>query len=145
MCDPELKELFMSRARAVAARVSLAVNEAEAERIVAEERARLGNDKIGVARATLGIAETGTCVVETDGEEERLATILPETSVILLRTADIVRSISEIGGYLRGRQIDGKVSYTSLITGPSRTADIERVSAIGVHGPLDVHIILMEG
>ena len=145
MGESELKELFISRARAVAARVSLAASGTDAERIVAEERARLGNDKIGVARAALGIAETGTCVVETDGEEERLATMLPETSVILLRTADIIRSISEIGGYLRGRQIDGKVSYTSLITGPSRTADIERVSAIGVHGPLDVHIILMEG
>ena len=47
--------------------------------------------------------------------------------------------------YMRERQKDGKISYTSLITGPSRTADIERVGAIGVHGPLSVHIILLEG
>lgn len=145
MGELELKELFVSRARAVAARVSLAADEAEAKRIVADDRANLGESNVGVVQAALGIAETGTCVVETDGEEERLATMLPEANIILLRTANIVRRISEIGRYLRERQIGGKVSYTSLITGPSRTADIERVGAIGVHGPLDVHIILMEG
>jgi L-lactate dehydrogenase complex protein LldG len=55
-----------------------------------------------------------------------------------------VQNITDIAPYLRQRQKDGKISYTSLITGPSRTADIERVGAIGVHGPLSVHIILVE-
>jgi len=141
----ELPELFISRARAVAARVSVAADEAAVERIVAEERRRGGDDKVGVARAARGIAETGTCVVETDDEETRLATMLPETSVIILRTKDIVPRVGDVAGYLRDRQKDGNVSYTSFITGPSRTADIERVGAVGVHGPLEVHIILVEG
>lgn len=145
MHGSSLVELFTARARAVAARVSVAADESAAESIVADERARLGDGNVGVARAALGIASTGTCVVETDDEETRLATMLPETSVIILRESDIVPDVSGISGFLRERQTDGRVSYTSLITGPSRTADIERVGAIGVHGPLDVHIILLEG
>ena len=143
--SPELTRLFISRARAVAARVSVAADEASAERMIAEERRRAGAESVGVVRAALGIAETGTCVVETDGEKTRLATMLPETSVIVLRAGDIVPRLVDAAGYLRDRQKDGRVSYTSFITGPSRTADIERVGAIGVHGPLEVHVILLEG
>jgi L-lactate dehydrogenase complex protein LldG len=144
MTANDLVELFASRARAVAARVSVVKDEASVERLVSEERARLGDDKVGVACAARGIAETGTCVVETDDEETRLATMIPETSVIVLKTSDIVPHLADVAGYLRDRQKDGKVSYTSFITGPSRTADIERVGAIGVHGPLEVHVILLE-
>ena len=138
-------EKFIERAKAVAARVSRVADEAAAARLIADERARLGAEHVGVARAVRGIAETGTCVVVTDDEETRLATMLPETSLLILRTADIVPTLPDMAPFLRERQADGKISYTSFITGPSRTADIERVSAIGVHGPLDVHIILVEG
>ena len=138
-------EKFIERAQAVAARVSRVADEAAAERLVADERARLGAEHVGVVRVARGIAETGTCVVVTDDEETRLATMLPETSLLILREADIVPTLPDMASFLRERQTDGKISYTSFITGPSRTADIERVSAIGVHGPLDVHIILVEG
>ena len=138
-------EKFIERAKAVAARVSRVADEAAAERLIADERARLGAEHVGVARAARGIAETGTCVVVTDDEETRLATMLPETSLLILRVTDIVPTLPDMAPFLRERQADGKISYTSFITGPSRTADIERVSAIGVHGPLDVHIILVEG
>ncbi len=138
-------EKFIERAKAVAARVSRVADEAAAERLIADERARLGAEHVGVARAARGIAETGTCVVVTDDEETRLTTMLPETSLLILRVADIVPTLPDMAPFLRERQADGKISYTSFITGPSRTADIERVSAIGVHGPLDVHIILVEG
>ena len=145
ICRQNLAELFTARAEAVAAKVSKVPDAASAERLIAEERNRLGADNVGVAHAALGIAATGTCVVETDDEETRLSTMLPETSIITLNISDIVPGIADIAGYLRERQKDGIVSYTSLITGPSRTADIERVGAIGVHGPLNVHIILLEG
>ena len=143
--DSEMLERFVARARAVAARVSVVADEAAAELVVAEERGRAGDANVGVVRAAHGIAETGTCVVATDDEESRLATMLPETSVILLRAMDIVPRLGDVAGWLRERQKDGRISYTSFITGPSRTADIERVGAIGVHGPLDVHIVILEG
>lgn len=139
-----LAGLFAERAEAVAAKVDRAADNAAAEALIAKLKAECGEENVGTVRAALGIAETGTCVVETDDEETRLSTMIPETSVIVLRTSDIVRGLADIAPYLRERQKDGKISYTSLITGPSRTADIERVGAIGVHGPLDVRIILLE-
>jgi L-lactate dehydrogenase complex protein LldG len=145
MKNPSLAEMFTLRARAVAARVSVASDEAAAGAVIAEERAKRGAEGVGVAHAALGIAQTGTCIVETDDEETRLQTMLPETSVIVLRADDIIPSLADAADYMRERFKDGKISYTSFITGPSRTADIERVSAIGVHGPLDLHIIIVEG
>lgn len=142
MENVDLRELFRARAEAASAVVTSAASELEVERLIAEDRAK---GSVGVARAARGIATTGTCVVETDDEETRLETMLPETSVIVLRASDIVADLPDVAPYLRRRQDDGKVSYTSFITGPSRTADIERVGAIGVHGPLALHIILLEG
>ncbi|MCQ2389533.1 MAG: LUD domain-containing protein [Kiritimatiellae bacterium] len=139
----DLVELFRARATAAAAVVTDAADEADAERQIADLRA--GGASVGVARAVRGIAATGTCVVETDDEETRLETMLPETSVIVLRAEDVVADLPDVADYLRARQADGKVSYTSFITGPSRTADIERVSAIGVHGPLAFRVILVRG
>ncbi len=138
-------EKFIERAQTVAARVSRAVDEAAVARLIAEDQARFGVENVGVVRAACGVAETGTCVVITDDEETRLKTMLPEVSVIVLRADDIVPNLADTAAFRRERQSDGRSSYTSFITGPSSTADIERVSAIGVHGPLDLHLILLEG
>ena len=138
-------EKFIERAQAVAARVSRAADEEAVARLIAEDQTRFGAENVGVVRAACGIAETGTCVVVTDDEETRLKTMLPETTVFILKAEDIVPHLADIAPFLRSRQADGRVSYTSFISGPSRTADIERVSAIGVHGPLAVHVILQEG
>ena len=134
---------FIERAEAVAAKVTRVVDEASADKLVAEIQSAEGAEHVGVARVAKGIADTGTCVVITDDEETRLKTMLPETTVFILKTEDIVPHLADIAPFLRSRQADGRVSYTSFITGPSRTADIERVSAIGVHGPLAVQIVLV--
>ena len=98
-----------------------------------------------MVRAAKGIAQTGTCIVVTDDEALRLETMLPEVSVILLNSADILPDLPSVAPFLREQQTQGRASYVSFITGPSRTADIERVSAIGVHGPLELHIVLIGG
>ena len=134
---------FIERAEAVAAKVTRVADEAAAEKMVAEIQSAEGTEHVGVARAAKGIADTGTCVVVTDDEETRLKTMLPETTVFILKAEDVVPHLADIAPFLRSRQADGRVSYTSFITGPSRTADIERVSAIGVHGPLAVQILLV--
>ena len=143
MIAQEIIDRFVERAEAVAAKVTRVADDAAAEKLVAEVQAAEGAEHVGVARVAKGIADTGTCVVVTDDEETRLKTMLPETTVFILNAADIVPHLADIAPFLRSRQTDGRVSYTSFITGPSRTADIERVSAIGVHGPLAAHVILV--
>ena len=143
MIAQEIIDRFVERAEAVAAKVTRVADDAAAEKLVAEVQAAEGAEHVGVARVAKGIADTGTCVVVTDDEETRLKTMLPETTVFILNAADIVPHLADIAPFLRSRQADGRVSYTSFITGPSRTADIERVSAIGVHGPLAAHVILV--
>ena len=141
------RDLFIARAEAAAAQVHAVPDEAAAEREVEAIRAEKGAAglAVGVVRAAKGIAQTGTCVVVTDDEALRLETMLPEGSVILLNSADILPDLPSAAPFLRAEQTQGRASYVSFITGPSRTADIERVSAIGVHGPLELHIVLIGG
>ncbi len=102
---------------------------------------------IGISRAALGVAETGSLLVHLDAVDERLLTMLPEIHVALLHRDAIVDSLEE--GLLLTRYLvlkssaQGRSSYISWITGPSRTADIERVLTIGVHGPKELHIFLL--
>ena len=138
-------DLFIERAEAAAAQVHAVPDEAAAEREVEAIRAEKGADVVGVVRAAKGIAQTGTCIVVTDDESVRLDTMLPEVSVILLNRADILPDLPSAAPFLRSEQTQGRASYVSFITGPSRTADIERVSAIGVHGPLELHVVLIGG
>jgi L-lactate dehydrogenase complex protein LldG len=141
----ETTDLFIARAEAAAAQVHAALDEAAAEREIETIRAAKGAGGVGVVRAAKGIAQTGTCIVVTDDESLRLDTMLPEVSVILLNRADILPDLPSAAPFLRAEQTQGRASYVSFITGPSRTADIERVSAIGVHGPLELHIVLIGG
>lgn len=140
-------DIFIARAEAAAAQVHVVPDEAAAEREVESIRAEKGaaGGAVGVVRAARGIAQTGTCVVVADDEALRLETMLPEVSVILLDRADILPDLPSAAPFLREQQTQGRASYVSFITGPSRTADIERVSAIGVHGPLELHIVLIGG
>jgi L-lactate dehydrogenase complex protein LldG len=102
-----------------------------------------GGIDMGLTTADYGIADTGTLVINSSDEETRLATMLCEVHVAILRVSDIRETALSITDELEAltRQ---KGSYTAFVTGASRTADIERVLAIGVHGPLELHIILVE-
>ena len=91
-----------------------------------------------------GIAETGTLVLDSSSEDVRIATMLSETHVALLPVSkikpDVTALENEINAVLKA---DGS-SYYAFITGASRTADIERVLTIGVHGPQELHVLIME-
>lgn len=107
-------------------------------------RNHLGGIDIGITMAEHGIAETGTCVVASDSEEVRLASMIAEIHLVILPKSKIAARSYEIEQELNALMGKDTASFTAFITGPSRTADIERVLAIGVHGPLELHIALVE-
>lgn len=102
-----------------------------------------GGMEVGVAWAACGFADTGTCVVESTDEDVRLATMLPETSVLLIRRSDILPGNEYGAETLRKFFAKAEPEFLAFISGPSRTADIERVLTLGVHGPLYLHAVLI--
>jgi L-lactate dehydrogenase complex protein LldG len=98
---------------------------------------------LGITGAQWGIAETGTLVLESEKEFNRLTSLVPPVHVCLLEEKNIRRTLGEI---LRVVSENGseKLSRTiTFITGPSRTSDIELTLAIGVHGPRELHVIVI--
>jgi L-lactate dehydrogenase complex protein LldG len=102
-----------------------------------------GGIDMGVTRVDFGIAETGTLVLNSDSEETRLSTMLCETHVAILAESKIRETALSMADELNDL-VKHPSSYTAFITGASRTADIERVLALGVHGPLELIILLVE-
>jgi iron-sulfur cluster protein len=103
---------------------------------------------IGISGANLGIAESGTLVIVSNEGNVRLATSLPPVHIALISCEKIVETIEEASTLIKvlTRSSTGQkiTSYVSFITGPSRTADIEKKLIFGAHGPKELHIIILD-
>lgn len=93
--------------------------------------------------ANWGVAQTGTLVINSSSEDLRIATMLSETHVAFLPKSAIHPDMDSLADNI-DTILKDSCSYLAFISGPSRTADIERVLSIGVHGPKELHILLME-
>ena len=91
-----------------------------------------------------GIAETGSLMLVSGSEDIRMATMLAKIHVAMLSITKIRLNTEQIEVELDEILKKDSPSYTAFITGPSRTADIERVLAIGVHGPVELHLLLIK-
>ena len=114
----------------------------EASRIDAIQdpsRDELFSSDIGVTSAQWAIAETGTLVLESGAERHRLVSLVPPIHVCILTERSIRLSMAEI---LEAADINTNRTIT-FITGASRTSDIELTLAIGVHGPGELHVIVI--
>ena len=97
------------------------------------------HSKAGITGALAGIAETGTLVIPGGPERPLSASLLPEVHLAVLRASDIEDSLEKV---MESRNIQSYPSVV-LISGPSRTADIEMTLTIGVHGPGELHVFLL--
>lgn len=89
--------------------------------------------EIGVSVAEFAIAEMGSVMVRSGDSRERLSSLIPPINLILVHRESIFATLSEAIDRIPDRNC-------ALITGPSRTADIEGVLVKGVHGPKEVWI-----
>jgi L-lactate dehydrogenase complex protein LldG len=115
------------------------------ETIVDSFREKAPQASAGLTGANFALADTGTLVLESTDENIRLASTLPERHFVLLDPAKILSDGMEAVPHLRALHQRDPRNYIAYITGPSRTADIERVLTIGVHGPKELHILLVPG
>jgi L-lactate dehydrogenase complex protein LldG len=101
---------------------------------------------IGVTAADFAIAETGSIGIVTDKEIERLVSALPFIHIAFLHSKDILRTFADLKDIFKKHLSisSGRNSVVSLITGPSRTADIEQQHILGVHGPNQLHVVITE-
>lgn len=106
-------------------------------------REHLAGIDIGFTYADWGIADTGSLVIDSTSEDLRLATMVSEIHVALLPLSRLRATAYDLEAEL-GALMGRTGNYTAFITGASRTADIERVLALGVHGPLELHILVWE-
>lgn len=100
--------------------------------------------KCGITTVDYAVAETGSLVVCGTAEKGRSVTMLGEHHIALVRADQILPDLYDLFPKLQADHPNGLPASVSLITGPSKTADIELQLVVGVHGPGAVHIILIE-
>lgn len=97
------------------------------------------NTDAGFSRAIAALAETGSLVVSTGPEEPRTVSLVPPLSIVLVREADLLSGVTELmtrrPWHPEQYGASGMPTNLLLISGPSKTADIQQTLAYGAHGP----------
>ncbi len=115
--------------------------------IAADVTARLDHQSgymelvVGITGADAGLAESGSIVLTAGPGRPRMASAIPLTHIALLRAQDIVPTLSH--WVAAHPEAPARTSNLTVITGPSRTADIEQVLNLGVHGPKHLHVVIL--
>lgn len=101
------------------------------------------DDGVAVVPALAGVAETGSIVHASGPDDPTINHFLPDNAVAVLRADDVAGSLEE--AFARGRGGVAMPRALCLITGPSRTGDIEQRIELGAHGPRALHVVVTEG
>jgi L-lactate dehydrogenase complex protein LldG len=101
--------------------------------------------EIGVSPVDLGVAETGTLIIATSDESDRLVTALPKIHVAILPSSRLVYSLQGAEEHVSQMLTEsGGGVAVSLISATSRTTDVGGIVILGVHGPKELHVLLLD-
>lgn len=109
--------------------------------IAAELRAACSTAEVGITSADYALADTGTLVMLASPAEARLISLLPPVHIAVVPKERVLSGLDEL--LLVLPHPAEQTSSMVLITGPSRTADIEQILVRGVHGPGEIHVVVV--
>ncbi len=102
-------------------------------------------DETGLSHAFGGVAETGTVLMTSGADNPTSVNFLPENHIIVVNADDIAGDYESVLGNIRHTYGQGSMPRTvNMITGPSRSGDIEQTILLGAHGPRSVHVIVVD-
>lgn len=102
--------------------------------------AELATYDVGITGADALVARTGSVFVRSSSSGGRQLSVLPPVHVVIAESASLVASIGDVLSLL---EADRDASFATLISGPSRTADIEKILVLGAHGPRRLVVVLL--
>ncbi len=105
-----------------------------------DEGRAVDSDKASLTRAFAGVAETGTIIQLSGPESPTTLNFLPEVHIVVLEAENLFASYEEVWTKLRARRMPRTVN---MISGPSRTGDIEQTIVRPAHGPKNMHVIIV--
>jgi len=120
-------------------RIVRTVPVADTER--AAMRARVADAELGIAEADFAIASTGTLAVVSTANRPSSLTLLPPASLVIVQIDHVMANLAAVIAEMGPAGV--AANRLTLITGPSRTADIEKRIVLGVHGPKSLHVIVV--
>ncbi|HYM50509.1 MAG TPA: LUD domain-containing protein [Candidatus Limnocylindrales bacterium] len=115
--------------------------------LIGSSPSEVADADLGVSVALLAVAETGSVLLGSTVPTDRLVGLLALTHAIVVPRGALENSLDDAARQLRTWTMPGpgQLRYAAFTTGPSRTADIERVLTIGVQGPRALHLVVVEG
>lgn len=99
-------------------------------------------DQVSVTPCFAGVAETGTLVLVSGADTPTSLNFLPDNHIVVIRASQVVGGYEEMWALLRAAGATPRT--VNMITGPSRTGDIEQTIQLGAHGPRRLHIVLID-
>lgn len=103
-------------------------------------------DEVGVSHAFAGVAETGTVALVSGKDNPTTVNFVPENHIIIIDARDIAGDLESVISRLRRKYSRGEMPRVlNLVTGPSRSGDIEQTMLLGAHGPRALHLIVVDG
>jgi L-lactate dehydrogenase complex protein LldG len=103
-----------------------------------------GSDLAAVSHAFAAVAETGTLILTSGADNPTTLNFLPDVHIVVVGASDVASDFEAAMACLRARFGTGAMPRTvNMITGPSRSADIEQTLILGAHGPRKLHVIVV--
>lgn len=104
----------------------------------------LADVDLGITACDCLVARTGSVVLTARSGFGRVLSVLPHSHLVVARRPQVVADLTDAFRLLQGRHVRAWPSMLTFITGPSRTADIEKILVMGAHGPRNLFVLLLD-